>query len=260
MYTKKEIYKSLKELKLKKNDSIYVSSSFGMLGRPDFEIKNINDLCRNFFQILQEIIGDKGTIFCPTFTYSFSTKKNIKENYFDVKKTVSKVGPFGEFIRKFKSSVRSPDPMISVTGLGNDSAILKNINKTSYGKKCIFDQLKSIDKLKILNVGVGPNYIPFLHHIDYLTSCKHRYDKYFKGYIVENNEARFVKWHYPVAYKKKWAGADGHRLANLALNNIISNTKLGIGNIYVSNYSELFDFCLKKSKKNPWITAVGKKV
>ena len=50
-----------------------------------------------------------------------------------------------------------------------------------------------------------------------------------------------------------------HVLAQAVLH-FYPNTKLGIGNIYVSNYSELFDFCLKKSKKNPWITAVGKKV
>tara|TARA_B100000029_G_scaffold492212_1_gene553202 strand:- start:402 stop:1181 length:780 start_codon:yes stop_codon:yes gene_type:complete len=259
LYTKLDIAKSLKNLKIKKNDSLYVSSSFGMLGLPKFKIKNLDILSKIFIEILQETIGEKGTIFAPTFSYSFSSQQNVNKNIFDVEKSKSKVGPFGEYLRKLNHSNRSPDPMVSIAGIGNDSIILKKIGESSYGKNCTFEKLKYVKNLMILNIGVGPNYIPFLHHLDYLSNCKHRYNKYFNGMIIKNNKSTSVRWHYPVPYKKKWAESDGHKLAKLAEDKLILNSKLGIGNIYVSNYNKMFNFCLKISKKNPWITATGKK-
>ena len=50
--------------------------------------------------------------------------------------------------------------MISITGYGKGAGILEQQN-TSYGK-LYFDQLRKINNLKILNLGVGANYIPFI--------------------------------------------------------------------------------------------------
>lgn len=245
-------------MEIKKGDSLYVSSSFGMLGLPSFKISNDYEISRVFFEILIDILGNKGTLFAPTFTYSFSKTREISKNVFNVDKTTSRVGPFGEYIRKKNNSLRSKDPMISITGYGKGAGILLEQQNTSYGKGCIFDQLRKINNLKILNLGVGANYIPFIHFVDYLSKCHHRFNKYFEGFIIKDKKKKYVKWHYPVAYKKNWALADGHKLANKALNKIIYKNTLGEGNIYCSDYHKLFKFCLKEAKNNPWITAVGK--
>ena len=75
MYSKKEIIKSLKDINITNGDSLYVSTSFGMLGYPSFKFSNSEDLAKIFFKTLLKIIGSKGTIFAPTFSYSFSKKK-----------------------------------------------------------------------------------------------------------------------------------------------------------------------------------------
>ena len=173
-------------MEIKKGDSLYVSSSFGMLGLPSFKISNDYEISRVFFEILIDILGNNGTLFAPTFTYSFSKTREISKNVFNVDKTTSRVGPFGEYIRKKNNSLRSEDPMISITGYGKGAGILLKQQNTSYGKGCIFDQLRKINNLKILNLGVGANYIPFIHFVDYLSKCHHRFNKYFEGFIIKD--------------------------------------------------------------------------
>ena len=258
MYSKKEIFTSLKEININKGDSLYLSTSFGMLGYPSFKFSNIEELSKIFFDTILNIIGPEGTIFTPTFSYSFSKKKDNLKNIFNLNKTKSQVGPFGEYIRRHKNSIRSKDPMVSITGYGKMASILTNQMNTSYGEGCMFEKLAQIKNLKILNIGVGANYIPFIHYVDYKAKCEHRFNKYFFGYIVKNRSTEFIKWHYPVAYKKNWAIADGHKLAKKAMNKIIYKKILGEGNIYCSDYNKLLKFCLKEAKINPWITAVGK--
>ena len=168
MYSKKDINNSLKKLNISKGDSLYCSTSFGLIGLPKFKHDNIEDICKVFLEILFDIVGDKGTLFVPTFTYSFSSLNNHKKNIFDINNSISKVGPFGEFIRKSNQSFRSTDPMLSIASIGKNKKILKNQSNSSYGKGCAFEILKDVSNLKIVNIGIGANYIPFLHYLDFL--------------------------------------------------------------------------------------------
>tara|TARA_B100000989_G_C19495362_1_gene451749 strand:+ start:443 stop:1228 length:786 start_codon:yes stop_codon:yes gene_type:complete len=257
LYSKKDIYNSLKKLNLSKGDQIYCSVSFSFLGLPKFNITNSIDLCKSFTEIILDIIGENGSIFTPSFSYSFNSLKNNK-SFFDINKTPSSVGPYGEYLRKLKESKRSIDPMISITGLGKNKNILLEQNFTSYGRGCMFDKLKNLEKLKILNIGIGSNYIPFLHHLDHISKCEHRYNKYFKGIIKNINKKNNVSWHYPVAYKKKEANPNGYRLSSSATKiGIIKSKNIGGGKIYISDYNKLFKFCEKLTIKNSWITAEG---
>ncbi len=257
MYSKKDIYHTLKKLNLSRGDQIYCSVSFSFLGLPKFKIDNSNDLSKYFTEIILDIIGENGSIFTPSFSYSFSTNKNHK-NIYEIKKSPSKVGPYGEYIRKLSGSTRSIDPMISITGLGKNKNLLIDQKFTSYGKGCMFDKFKKLEKLKVLNIGIGANYIPFLHHLDYLSKCRHRYNKYFKGFIKNNNKEINVSWHYPVAYRKKEANPNGYRLSTQAKKiGVIKSKNIGSGKIYISEYNKLFKFCEKLTIKNNWITAEG---
>lgn len=257
MYTKKDIKIKLINLGLTKKDSVICSTSFGMLGMPKFRFNTSEDLSKIFYESIRDIIGKSGSIFAPTYSYSFASSRSVNKNIFDLKKTISKVGPFGEYLRSQSNSFRSMDPMVSIAGIGKKAEILEKQNLTSYGKGCIFEKLLNIKNLKILNIGVGANYIPFLHYLDHLNKCYHRYDKFFNGYIIKKNKKIKVCWHYPVPYMNKKAVSDGYKIANLARNNIIHYDNLGDGKIYISSYRKLFNFSLKISKKDPWITAVG---
>jgi len=225
-----------------------------MLGQPKFKLKDIDDFCSKIYNIIIDIIGDNGSLFVPTFSYSFSTKKNSK-NIFDVLKTKSLTGPLSEYVRK-KNSLRSYDPMVSISCVGKNKRILLDQGASSYGKNSTFENLLRIGNLKILNIGVGPNYIPFLHYVDYLTNCRHRYNKYFKGLIINGRFKKKTSWHYPVPYKRIEAISNGHKVAKEA-KIFFSSEKLGLGNLYVSDYNKLFKFVLNLAYSDPWITANG---
>ena len=257
MYSKKDIFKALNKLKLTKGDQVYCSVSLSFLGTPKFPVRDSKELCKSFSDIILEIIGINGSLFTPCFSYSFKTIKNSK-NYFDVNKTPSRTGSFGEYIRQLNDSVRSKDPMISITGLGKNKKILLDQKNTSYGKGCMFDNFKNLEKLKILNIGIGANYIPFLHHLDHISKCKHRYNKYFRGIIKDSKETINVSWHYPVAYRRNESYPNGYRLsASAKKQGIIMSENVGKGKIYISEYNKLFKFCKKLTIKNTWITAEG---
>ncbi len=261
MYSQNDISEKLRLLGVKEGSHIYCSSSLGLLGNPNFGYSKIEDIINIFFKEIISIIGEKGTIFAPTFTYSFKDRRNIEKNIFNVKKTKSKVGPFGNYISKNKNCIRNNDPMISIVGIGSMSSILKKNNQTSYGRGCTFEKLLSIKKLKILNIGVGINFIPFLHYVDFLSNCDHRYKKYFYGYLIDKNKKkRKVRWEYHVPYLRKEANSTGYKISKIDnYSKLFSKVKLGSGYLYLSDYNKTFHVVKKVCMKNPWLTAEGPK-
>lgn len=261
MYSQNDIGKKLRLLGVNKGAHIYCSSSLGLLGKPNFKYSKIADISKVFFEEIKLIIGEEGTIFAPTFTYSFKSGRSIEKNIFNIKRAKSKVGPFGNYIFKNKNSIRSNDPMISIVGLGSKSSILKNNNQTSYGKGCTFEKLLNIKNLKIVNLGVGINFIPFLHYVDFLSNCRHRYKKYFYGYSIDKNKRKKkIRWEYHVPYLRDEANSTGHKISKIKdYSKLYNKVKLGSGYLYLSDYNETFKIVKKVCLKNPWITAEGPK-
>tara|TARA_B100000780_G_scaffold274384_1_gene239322 strand:- start:349 stop:1128 length:780 start_codon:yes stop_codon:yes gene_type:complete len=247
-YSEKDIIKSFSILKLKKNDNLIVTTSLGMLGFINSK-NNINEV---FLRIIQDHIGLNGTLFVPTYSYSFGQKK-----IFNVRKTKSCIGDFGNFILKQKNIYRSEDPMTSIIGLGPKAEKILSIDKnTSYGRGCTFEKMLNID-LKIINIGLGPNWIPFIHYLDYLNKVPYRHDKIFKGQIVDrNNIKKKITWHYPVRNADVESRANGHLLGKLAeKQKIFISTRLGRGRILFAKYSKLFKFSKKITSKNKYLTS-----
>jgi aminoglycoside N3'-acetyltransferase len=210
---------------------------------------------------IKKVLGPKGTILIPTYSYSFGKLNKKKLPLFNVKKTPSKIGSFGNFFLKQKGVVRSEDPMTSVAGLGkNVKKILENISPTSYGKDCVFERILKIKNSKCCSIGLGPNWIPFIHHCDWLNQAPFRYDKYFEGTIVNGKVKKRIVWHYPVRYLRKETLANGHKIGKLATKSkIFKYYKLGRSRIYAANYKKYFHFTMKLIKKTPWMTVDGPK-
>jgi len=69
---------------------------------------------QSYFDVLQAIIGEKGTLVVPTFTLDFP-----RTQIFDRQKTPSKgMGSFSEYVRQLPGSLRSSHPMQSVAAHG----------------------------------------------------------------------------------------------------------------------------------------------
>ena len=83
---------SFNKLGLKKGDSIFLSTSLGMLGKAK-NTKRFSTIADGLLDSLIDIIGPNGNIFVPTYSYSFGSKRKI----FSVKNTKSKTKIFAEF-------------------------------------------------------------------------------------------------------------------------------------------------------------------
>jgi len=258
MYSSSDIKKALKKTGIKKGDTIFLSTSLGLLGKPNIKnLKNINQICEFIYKAVNNFIGKEGNILVPTYSYSIGKGEIFKHQKTQPAKSI---GPFARFFLKQKNIIRSIDPMISVAGKGPlVNKLLSSIPHTSYGKDCIFERLNSIKKSKCCSIGLGYNMVPFLHYLDWKNKVPFRYDKYFKGKILINKKICKVIWHYPVRYRKKSAFSDGYKLGKKALEKkILKEFKLGSGMVYSCDYKKYVKFANKEVKKDPWLTASGK--
>ena len=255
----KDLTKSIEKVDIKKGDSVFLTTNIALIGTPLTKKKDKIKLKSEWLlKSIKKIIGNKGNIFVPTYSYTFSSKK---KKTFIPHKTKSKIGYFPNFFLKNKI-IRSIDPMVSVSGLGPMvKNILLNTSYTSYGKNSVFERMLKIKNLKCLTIGLGINWIPFVHYLDWLNKVPFRYDKYFKGYIkLKNKNKFFINWHYPVRYLgNKSSISDGYKLGNLAYKTgIIKESSISRCKIYSVDYKNYFEFCKKKTRSNKWLTANGK--
>lgn len=262
LYSNDDVLRALKGSGIKKGDTLFVTTSLGMLGAPKVKGRiNINKICKIILDSIKKVLGLNGTILVPTYSYSFGKTDENKMPIFDLKNTPSKIGPFSNFFIKQKGVIRSEDPMVSIAALGkNAKKIFKKISRTSYGKDCVFERILKIKNAKCCSIGLGPNWIPFIHYSDWLNKAPFRYDKFFEGIIVSGKTRKKVIWHYPVRYLRKETLANGHKLGKLAVKaKIFHYQKLGRSKVYVAEYKKYFNFVMKIIKKNPWITVNGPK-
>ena len=78
-YTKNDIIKALKCVGIKKNDTIFFTTSLGMLGIPKMRgLLNANKISKFILEAINEVLGPNGTILIPTYSYSFGKSHRKK--------------------------------------------------------------------------------------------------------------------------------------------------------------------------------------
>ena len=170
----KQLVNLLKQLKLCKGDTVLIHSNVASLGKVENGVNGIYDA-------IFQVVGDKGNIVVPTFSFSF-----CQNEVFDVEKTKSKVGVFTEFIRNLPWSQRSLHGITSFAGVGSDiQNIFKLYDKTSYGPGSVPANLINFN-CKILQI--GSPYISHTHYAEKLIGVPYRFDKYFKGKIKTHSD------------------------------------------------------------------------
>ena len=94
-YTKLDTIEALKKSGIMRSDTVFFTTSLGMLGVPDIKkINSINDICLFIFNSIKKVLGPNGTILVPTYSYSFGNVYKNKLPVFDPLKAHSKIGPF----------------------------------------------------------------------------------------------------------------------------------------------------------------------
>ena len=181
---KKKIIKNLKVLGIKPEDHLYLSIDMGGLflnyinqpDKIDLIYENKVFFTKFVLKIFKEFISNKGSLICPTFSYS-----TTKTMFFDLKKTKSDLGLFSQIFLDDKVSLRSDHSIHSLSAIGKFKKIIKNGHGIfSFGINSPFHDLLKFN-VKFVNIGV-PFYktCTYIHHVQHLAGCNFRFYKSFK--------------------------------------------------------------------------------
>ena len=260
-YTKDDIVGALRESGIGPEDSVFFTTSLGMLGVPTKEVKTTNDLNELFLSAIKEVLRN-GTILVPTYSYTFDLSTATEPSVFDPKITKSEIGSFPNFVLSQDDFIRSRDPFVSVACKGKDCKRLFNgISNSSYGKNSFFSRMVSSNNMKCCSIGLGPNWTPFIHYADWLAKAPHRYDKLFSGYIKEKDSLDYTYWIYNVSFLSSNSNATAHKVGRDAEKAGIWNyANLGRARVYVSNCVDYFNFVMDKLEHDKWSLAKGPQV
>jgi aminoglycoside N3'-acetyltransferase len=257
-YAKYDILKALKDVGLEKGSTVYVSTSLGLIGFPPHAIDSVDQLCELFYNAIWEVIGEEGTLIVPTYSYTFGKGTVNKPAVFDPETTSADIGSFPNFVLKQDGVHRSRDPMLSVAGKGRRlQEFIGNLPPESYAEGSFLSRLAHSD-VKLLNLGIGPIWLPFVHYIDWLFKAPYRYDKIFKGFIKEGEQLVPTTWIYfarilvPNSYPRTEVVG---RMAEEA--GLWKSAPLGRTNIYSIVCNEYFHFVKKAVEKDRWLLAKG---
>lgn len=260
-YSKGDILKALKDSGIKKGDSVYVSSSLGLIGFPPENIDSTDKLCELFFNAINEVIGKNGTLIVPTFSYTFGKGAVRDPAVFDPQITPADIGSLPNFCLKQKSFKRSLDPMISVACRGpRCDEFIKDLPPTSYGEGSFLSRLAKSD-VKLLNLGIGPVWMPFVHYIDWLLKAPYRYDKIFKGLIKNGKKFIPTTWVYSVRTLIDNSYPNTEPVGRMAeRKGLWRSASLGSVKIYSIISKRYFYFAKKAVQKNKFLLVKGPEV
>tara|TARA_B100000029_G_C17554296_1_gene951195 strand:- start:943 stop:1743 length:801 start_codon:yes stop_codon:yes gene_type:complete len=192
---KEKIIISLKNLNIVKNDNVYIASDLRPFALIRISKKRKLEI---IIESIMDVIGNKGSIFSPSASMNLCNT-NIP---FDVSNTPSyQMGSLSEYIRQIEGSVRSMHPFWSVSGIGSNSHILKNVSKHSYGFETPWSRFLNIG-VKQINFGIHPSRaVTLIHHIETIMGVPYRYNKEFIHPIIYNGNITMEKFYMSVFYK-----------------------------------------------------------
>ena len=250
-YNFKDLINSLKKVGLKKNDNIFIHSNIGLFGNMK-GMNNKEKLVKSFYFAIKKILGNKGTITVPSFSYSFFKKEIFYKN-----KSKSDMGIFAEYVRLRRDSIRSDDPNFSVSSIGFLSKFLTsdNINLETYSKNSFFEKFHSLNG-KIMNFNFPGS--TFIHYYEKKLGVKYRYEKSFSGI----NEGKKEKWKVFSKYlSKKETFHNPFPVTNLIKKRKIAKvSQLGKGEIVCITSNQLYRIIKSEIKKNRWLLTMNNKV
>lgn len=193
----KESFKNflINEIGLSEGDTLFIHSSVYKL--------NISFPSDQVIKVLQEIVGEKGTIAFPCWHFNLRAEDYLQDpnNVFDVKKSPTVMGLLPELARRNKGAYRSLHPTSSVVALGKNAYDLVKDHHLSEFPCDSFSPFYRILHYhgKVVGLGEKPeNSLSFVHcPEDELIGrfpIKTRTDKVYNGRVIDlNGQEIFVK-------------------------------------------------------------------
>ena len=169
---------------LKRGDTVCVHSELFGFGTPLLtRAEFLSAILKCFWQVL----GEKGTLLMPTFTYSFC--KNLA---FDKANSKSTMGVLSEFFRKQNGVFRTNEPIFSFGVAGFKQEAFSKDYASCFGKGCVYDTLTK-ENGKIMLFGTQDLGYTFTHFVEEEAKVSYRYYKDFSGLLINEKGEKFTK-------------------------------------------------------------------
>ena len=160
---------------------LHTELSFGI---PNKDLRR-KEILRYLHDIFMEL--DVKTLLIPTFTFSFSNNQP-----YDINNSRTTMGTFNEFLRKQSGAVRSIDPQMSFSVIGDHTELVKDIGKECIGAKSTFDKMHNTKNVKILFFGTSIDQcFTHQHYVEWVKQVPYRYNLEFTGTIIDENGTSF---------------------------------------------------------------------
>ena len=255
-YTKEDLITAIHESGINKGDLILVHT--GLSGLRDFPkgVKSQDALSQFCVDCLIEALGDEGTLFVPSFSYSFGM-----DEAFDKESTPTRnIGDFPEYFRKLSNVERNYDPFLSFCGIGPMAKELFSGNEnTSLGRGSFFERFVEAGG-KLLCIGVGYRWLTIRYYYCEIAEAPFRYKKFFPGEMIIDGEKRYTEWIYSVAPYAEKVDEISRKLGYI-VEDELNNSNLGkhvpVARGYVSCIKGTVyrDYLVKKLQSTPWVSS-----
>lgn len=174
--TKRDFCELLERVGIGRADCICVHTELFNLGLALVKKEQFLHILLSSFR---EILGPKGTLIMPTFTYDFCRGRD-----FDKRHNKSTMGILTEFFRRQEGVVRTDDPIYSFALEGEGVGDFLHQARTCFGEGCVYDVL-SKRRGKIVLLGSDAVGYTFTHFIEERAGVGYRYYKKFSGKIID---------------------------------------------------------------------------
>jgi aminoglycoside N3'-acetyltransferase len=210
---------------------------------------NREEVISAHINILRQLFPSNNLWF-PCFNYDF-----FQTRIFNPHNSNCQVGPLGEYIRLQKKSWRTLDPVFSFTGLNNPPHIVYNFDQYDpFDDNSLFAELIN-RKGYLLLYGAKFDCLTILHRIENLCGRPlYRYDKAFKGSIIEDKKYIPINFSYHVRPWKRHLDYGWDKLRNdLIKNNCIDFIELNGKKVsMLIGAQKLVEFWRHEIKKDPF--------
>ncbi|SFT66754.1 aminoglycoside 3-N-acetyltransferase [Selenomonas sp. GACV-9] len=180
----------LRKVGIRHGDMLYVASDASLLlleARKKCGVKTATE--RNVFlnawlDTLQDVVGTKGTLLFPVFSWDFCHGKG-----FNIKNTLGEVGALNNWVLQNRVDFhRTKHPLYSFMVWGNRADELLALNNVdAWGGDSPFAYLhQNSGKMLLLNVSLQRGFT-FMHYVEQAVSVPYRYMKNFRGMYTDVN-------------------------------------------------------------------------
>lgn len=170
----------IEDANIPKNEILYIHARLKNIS-DHFPECSYEELTKVTLNTITDVCQPK-TILIPTYTYSFT-----KTGVYDVIKTPSEVGRLSEETRSIYSpSKKTLNPVFNHI---DTAGFFENITldeTTAFGPGSLFEKLHTNGHI-IVNLDVPKLIGTYLHYLEYAEKVPYRFDKIFKGTLIDMN-------------------------------------------------------------------------